>query len=115
MKTFYIAAFIGAVMATASSAQDNGLNEGHLAALDADGDAAISKAEFDSFTSFAFTAIDVDQNGVISLSEATVHVSEERFALADTNGNGSVSEAEFRARMDASFDAADKDGDGLLN
>lgn len=102
-------------MATTSSAQDNGLNEGHLAALDADGDAAISKEEFDKFTFFAFTAIDTDQNGAISLSEALVHVSEDRFAVADANGNGSVSEAEFKARMDANFEAADKDGDGQLN
>lgn len=115
MKNYLVTSLFCIVFAAAASAQDAGINEGDLIALDSDGDAAISMQEFEAFSSFAFDAIDTDGDGVISKGEALQHVDEERFNLTDANSDGTVSKAEFMARMKSNFEAADKDGDGQLN
>lgn len=115
MKKLFLAASSACLIATTGSAQENGLNDGHLSALDADGNASISSAEFKAFAEFAFKSMDLNQDGSISRSEMLAHTDEGAFARADADGNGSVSKREFEARMDANFEAADKDGDGQLD
>ena len=54
MKLTYLALPMMVALAVPALAQQGGLNESHLNAIDQDGDGAISKQEFDTFTSFAF-------------------------------------------------------------
>jgi Ca2+-binding EF-hand superfamily protein len=91
------------------------INDGNLNALDANGDGAVSKAEFDTFTGFAFEKMDKDGDGSLSPDEVDDHVVGDAFNMLDDDGNGSVSSGEFSSQMEEDFKAADKDGDGLLN
>lgn len=115
MKSFLISVPAVLLLATSAIAQQNGLNETHLQALDADGDASISMQEFGAFSDFAFEQMDTDKNGSLSKSEVDAHADENAFGRADADGNGSVSSSEFRSRMEQNFKDADKDGDGILN
>ena len=110
-----IAACLVASFATASFAQQSGLNESHLNALDKDGDGAISQSEFSDFTVFAFKKMDTDGDGALSPDEVDDHVVGDAFKILDDDGDGSVSEAEFSKQMQEDFSTADKDGDGQLN
>lgn len=100
-----------AVVATHTNAMD----EAKLRALDADGDSSISSDEFETFSEFAFSAMDTDKNGSLSPNEVAAHADADAFGRTDADGSGSVSKSEFMSRMDANFKAADKDGDGMLN
>ena len=102
-------------MATSVSAQTSGLHDGHLTALDADGDASISKAEFEAFTQFAFQEMDTNNSGSLTSDEVSTHFAENPFVRIDTNGDGVISESEFSERMDTNFVAADKDNNGVLD
>lgn len=115
MKKFILAAPLLLAFTTTGFAQTVGLGEGQLTALDADGDASISMAEYQSFANFAFSQMDADKSGTLSAAEMAAHADAGAFARTDADGNGTVTAAEFKARMDANFKAADKDGDGLLN
>ena len=115
MKTWIYGATALALLATSAAAQENGLNEGHLTALDADGDASVSLEEFNAFTEFAFGAIDVNKDGSLSRPEVEAHADGAAFDRTDADRNGAISAAEFKARMQANFEAADQDGDGRLN
>jgi Ca2+-binding EF-hand superfamily protein len=115
MKFAQTAAAMFFALTSAAAAQSTGLNEGHLRALDADGDASISMAEFDTFADFAFEEMDVNNDGALSKSEGMTHMDADAFSRADANGNGTVTASEFKSGMRSSFEAADKDGDGLLN
>jgi Ca2+-binding EF-hand superfamily protein len=103
-------------LATAVSAQEAmTYNDSHLTALDADGNASISKSEFEGFANFAFKEMDDDKNGSLSPDEVDDHVVGDAFSILDDNGDGSVSREEFLTQMSEDFEAADKDGDGQLN
>lgn len=115
MKNVLMITSFTLALAGTAQAQENGLNEGHLSALDADGNSSISSEEFANFAAFAFTSMDTDKSGTLSPNEVAAHADADAFGRADTDGNGSITEAEFKARMDANFAAADKDGDGQLN
>lgn len=115
MKSILISVPVALLLATTAIAQENGLNDTHLKALDADGDSSISMEEFGAFSDFAFEQMDTDKNGSLSKSEVDAHADEGAFGRADTDGNGSVSSSEFRSRMEQNFKEADKDGDGVLN
>lgn len=91
------------------------LDSGHLFALDENGDGAVSKSEYDAFTTFAFGAIDTNGNGVLSSSEASAHLTADDFESLDNDANGSVTKSEFSAQANDEFSAADKDGDGALD
>ena len=103
-----------AALATPALTEQIAINEGDLQALDADGDGALSKAEFDAFTDFAFEKMDQDGNGALSADEVDDHVIGDAFDMLDDDKNGSVSPAEFKSQMDEDFTAADQDGDGML-
>ena len=115
MTTKLISAFLFASFATASLAQQSGLNESHLNALDKDGDGAISKSEFSEFADFSFKLMDDNADGSLSLDEVDDHVVGDAFKMLDDDEDGSVSAKEFSDQMNDDFATADKDGDGLLN
>lgn len=115
MKKFLIGVPAALLLATGALAQENGLNETHLRALDADGDASISMEEFGAFSDFAFEQMDTDKNGSLSKSEVDAHADDGAFGRADADGNGTVTQDEFKSRMEENFKQADKDGDGQLN
>lgn len=108
-------ALLFASFATASLAQQSGLNESHLNALDKDGDGAISDSEFAEFADFAFKEMDDNGDGSLSPDEVDDHVIGDAFDILDDDGNGSVSATEFSDQMNDDFVTADKDGDGILN
>ena len=115
MTTKLMTAFLFASLATGSLAQQSGLNESHLNALDKDGDGAISKSEFAEFADFSFKEMDDNGDGSLSPDEVDDHVVGDAFKMLDDDGDGSVSAKEFSDQMNDDFATADKDGDGLLN
>jgi Ca2+-binding EF-hand superfamily protein len=110
-----LAAALLVSIASVTLAQDVGLNESHLNAIDKDRDGTISKAEFDAFSTFAFKQMDDNKDGVLSPDEVDDHVIGDAFNMLDDDGDGVVSSAEFSDQMDNDFVTADKDGDGILN
>lgn len=108
-------AAVFALTATVASAQTAPINSGHLQMLDTDGDGAISKSEYNTFSDFAFKQMDTDKSGWVSQSEFDAQLPGGDFAGVDANGNGSISKSEFSNQMNADFATADKDGDGLLD
>ena len=108
---------LASILAVAAPAYAEGLaiDEGDLIALDADGDGAVSKAEYDTFVGFAFEQIDKDGSGALSADEVDDHVVGDAFKMLDDDGDGLVSAREFTAQMNEDFAAADQDGDGSLN
>lgn len=114
MRTFLIACAGALTLAGAALAQD--LNTGHLAAIDTNGDGTVDKAEFDAFVAAAFTKLDANGDGYLTLVEASAGgITEAQFAVVNTNGDDGLSLAEFQAATAADFAAADKDGTGALN
>lgn len=91
------------------------LNQGHLEALDKNGDGAVSKAEYDSFADFAFEEMDRNKDSVLSPDEVDDHLIGDAFDMLDNDANGSVSEDEFLLQMNEDFATSDQDGDGVLN
>lgn len=96
-----------------------------LAALDTDGDGAVSRAEIDAALAEAFARADSDGDGAVTRAELQAHHSAEReqrradgqrdhFDRADANGDGVLGPDEFGARMTAMFERVDADGDGLV-
>ena len=115
MKLTYLALPVMVALAVPALAQQGGLNESHLNAIDQDGDGAISKQEFDTFTAFAFEKMDTNEDSVISPDELDDHMVGDAFSILDDDGNGTISEDEFTVQMEEDFATADKDGDGILN
>ncbi|OWU78030.1 hypothetical protein ATO3_01945 [Marinibacterium profundimaris] len=83
--------------------------------LDADGDGAISKPEFDTFSNFAFDQMDTNDNGMISASEYGQALPADGFGDLDLDNSGDLSQDEFNMQMSKDFAAADRDGNGLLD
>lgn len=115
MKFTYLALPLFVVFAAPLAAQQVSLNEGHLNALDKNGDGEISKSEYDTFSGFAFEKMDKDGNNALSPDEVDDHLIGDAFDMLDDDGNGTVSADEFSTQMDEDFNASDKDGDGILN
>ena len=113
MRTLLIA-FAGALaLSGAAWAQD--ITTGHLDALDANDDGAVDATEFDAYMVAAFTSIDKNGDGYVTLVEVTGYMTPEQFAAANTNGDDGLSQAEFLAAAKADFAQADKDQNGALN
>lgn len=93
-----------------------------IAGFDSDGDAVVSRAEYDVGVARSFGAGDSDSNGKITLIELS------RWAQTwlgnpgavpgqydfDRDGDDAVSKEEFTGEFARRFAALDKDGDGLL-
>ncbi|NMM44498.1 hypothetical protein HH303_08405 [Rhodospirillaceae bacterium KN72] len=91
--------------------------------MDANGDASITREEFDAFRADRFGQFDADQDGAVTPKEMTTGMRKLRFQALDADGNGQISEAEY---MDAQmggkrgwggrhFSRMDTDGDGRLS
>lgn len=102
-------------LAVAGSADAQSLSSGHLAAIDANGDGTVDKAEFDAFVAAAFDRLDVNHDGHITFQEGTAVISPEQFKAVNTNGDDGISREEFTSQVLKDFAAADKDGNGVLN
>lgn len=101
--------------AGAVAAADAGLNAGHVAALDKNGDGAISNAEYSAFSNYAFEQMDTNKDGTLSANEISPHLSADSFDQLDKSGNGAVTPDEFSNQMQADFETADTDSDGVLD
>lgn len=112
-KHIAIAAFV--LIASPALAEGVDINDGDLAALDKDGDGAVSKSEFDTFSGFAFQTMDTNKDGSLSMDEIDNHLIGDAFKILDDNGDGTVSKEEFLNQMNEDFNAADENSDGVLN
>jgi hypothetical protein len=83
--------------------------------IDTDGNGVITAAEIDAFAVFILPAMDADEDGTVTKTEAVPVLTEEQFAAADTNGDGILSLEELTVVFRADFAAADSDGSGTLN
>ncbi|SES35983.1 EF hand [Tranquillimonas rosea] len=101
--------------AVPAAAQTGTLDGSNLAALDTNGDGAVSQEEFAVFVNAAFQQMDTNGDGSLTEAELDPHLTTDSIATLDTDGNGVVSPQEFSTRMSQDFAAADQDGDGMLN
>lgn len=95
-----------------------------LAALDADKDGAISRAEILVLREQVFARVDADASGTVTMAEikaAQAAMAERRKRAgvdniwsSDADGNGELTLDEFTAKTPG-FDRADRDGDGVLS
>src|SRR5690606_6327783 len=113
---------IGLALALAPAAglaqQDRGPHDRMLAALDADGDGAVSESEMLEARAAHVAEMDADGDGNVSqveFAEAFLRrMAEHRFRRLDADGDGVVTEAEFGESARRLFALADRDGDGAV-
>lgn len=110
---FMLGTLVLIASATALSAQ--AITSDHLGALDANGNGAVDRAEFETFMQVTFTKLDANGDGVLTVKEASEVIPADAFAAADANGDGKLSGSEFTAVVTDDFRKADLDGDGKLN
>jgi len=140
MKKLMILSGAALMAASSLSFADNGIRQQlTFTAFDINNDGVITQAEAKGRLAKRFSAIDVDNNNAISLSEFdSVRLKKSRkpnygnsqrgFKHLDINNNGEVTEQEFNAFVVAqklnqaerlknrpTFSALDKDGDGELS
>ncbi len=104
-----------ACLAVPAAAQDMALGSAELNMIDANGDGAVSREEFDTFAARAFQLMDANSDRMLSPEEAGPDISDAAFADMDTDGDGMVSRQEFGRQMSADFAAADRDGNGMID
>ena len=110
----------------------NAPGRGRFALIDANEDGTVSGEEAASHADMTFAAMDIDDNGSLSLDEymnarmgpqlgfnqdreaAMQARKAARFDPMDTDKDNAISKAEFIAASKAHFDAADADGDGKV-
>ena len=131
-----LAALASATLSTAVMAQDATPSAPpapfDFAAMDADKDGQITKAEAEAFRTAQITAMDTDKDGKISAAElAAAHVARASADLAeradnrakhmivdlDSDGDGALTVEEMMAggRGDKMFDRVDADNDGAIS
>jgi hypothetical protein len=91
-----------------------------LAAMDANGDGAVTRAEAQAARETMFTRLDGDGDGYLSQAEreAMAHGQGAGRRMprgnADANGDGRVSRSEFMGQPFRGFDMADANNDGVV-
>jgi hypothetical protein len=110
MKTIAIVA--AAAVCAAFQVQAQALHDGHLSAIDTNGDGAVSREEYDTYGSRAFQRLDMNGDRSLSAAELEGRVSVEGL---DADGDGVVTREEFGRQMTSDFAAADKDGNGMID
>ena len=113
MRTFLIACASALALGGAALAQD--MTTGQLGALDANGDGAVDPAELEAWVGQAFTSLDANGDGYLTVTESTQVMTPEQWTAANTNGDDGLSLAELQAQATKDFTAADKNADGKLN
>ncbi len=91
-----------------------------LAALDLNGDGAITRGEAQAAREAMFEALDADGDGYISQAETQAaqnggRGSGQLLAQADANSDGRISHAEMMAQPYRAFDRLDRNTDGVLS
>ncbi|PSJ60529.1 EF-hand domain-containing protein [Kumtagia ephedrae] len=104
--------FLGNGIATAQQAP--AMHEGQLNQLDTDKSGGVSKAEYQTFMSAAFSKIDASGDGSISQDEVAKMLTPDQFSSMDANGDKRVSRSEFMGQVMKDFAGADRAGDGQL-
>jgi len=99
---FFVCALACLALPFAAAAQVDKTGE-YLARMDGDGDGRVSLAEYQSWLSYAFDAMDKDRDGVLSVPE-----------LPGARGKP-VTRDEHLAKLAATFKRQDGDGDGFLS
>lgn len=116
MKKLVLTAACGVLLGSgiATAQQPATMYEGQLNQLDADKSGGVSKGEYQTFMSGAFTKIDADGDSSISQAEVAKMLTPDQFASMDANGDKSVSRSEFMGQVMKDFDSADRADDGQL-
>jgi Ca2+-binding EF-hand superfamily protein len=104
-----------AAFAVAGMAHAQAITTDDLAALDTDGDGAVSQTEFDVFLDQAFAKLDANGDGYVTVEESSTVMTPEQFTAANANGDGGLSLSEFKVAAQKDFVAADTDGNGALD
>ena len=107
MKTPLIA--VAGALALSAAAMAQG-----LPAMDANGDGAVDRAEFDAYVTTTFTTMDANGDGYVTEAESATLMPGDLYASANTNGDDGISLQEFQAQGEKDWSAADKDGDNVL-
>lgn len=100
-------------------AQGGGMAQ-RLAALDLDGDGAITRAEAERARAIGFDRMDTDGDGYLSEAERNAggqnnQQMRQGMNAADANNDGRVSRAEAMAQPYRGFDRLDSNDDGIVS
>lgn len=108
--------------------KDGAKHDKHFAAMDADGNGKITKAEHHAMAQKMFSECDANRDGTVTAVEMdaamakkgesydkTEKSSAEKIAVIDQNGDGQLTQAEHAAGTDKMFAQSDTDGDGTLS
>lgn len=98
----------------AAAQQSTSLHEGHLDQLDRNDDGAVSRDEYRTFMTNAYSRLDANGDGSLTQDEASSVLSPDQFTAVDANGDGSASQQEFMDQVMRDFQTADRTGDGQL-
>jgi Ca2+-binding EF-hand superfamily protein len=107
------------LMAAPAWAQGGGMAQ-RLAALDLNGDGAITRAEAERARAISFDRMDTDHDGYLSEAERNAGgegAQQMRQGMngADANNDGRVSRAEAMAQPYRGFDRLDSNNDGVIS
>lgn len=116
MRKFILTAACGVIFGSgiAVAQQAPAIHEGHLNQIDTNKSGGVSKAEYQTFMTAAFTKIDVNGDGSMTQSEVTKVLTADQLSSMDANKDGSVSRDEFMRQVMKDFASADRGGDGQL-
>lgn len=114
MSRALVAALAALMALPVAPAMAEDLTFEQIEAIDIDEDGIITIAEYRVFASNAFIELDTDHDNHLDQDEVAGFADEALFAAIDTDGDGRVSRMEFDAHLLADFHAADLDDDGQL-
>ncbi len=115
MKIYLIALAGALALGTTGASAQQALTRGDLAAMDTDGDGAVSPAEMDAIIAKAFAALDANGDGYLTITESSTVITPEQFKAANANGDDGLSLQEMQAAAAADMKTADRDGNGKLD
>lgn len=111
----------------AAGSEHHGEDKGRfMSFFDTNGDDVVTLDEFNNAARSRFEKMDADNNGVISIEEFQIFISEKReqrreqyFEMMDSDKNGQISQDEYvsfkQKRAERRFQGMDSNGDGLLS
>lgn len=115
-----IVAMLAFACLAAPAAMAQGRGGDLLAAMDADGDGAVTRAEAQAARETMFTRMDADGDGYLSQTERDAVAQGQgagrrmRRGNPDSNGDGRVSRSVFMGRPFRGFNMADANNDGVV-